>query len=55
MKLPEIGVKRPVATAMLFVAIILLGLVAMISLNYHYYDISGCIGKRSGRTSEQTS
>lgn len=29
MKLPEIGVKRPVATAMLFVAIILLGLVAM--------------------------
>lgn len=29
MKLPEIGVRRPVATAMLFIAIILLGLVAM--------------------------
>ena len=25
MKLPEIGVKRPVATAMMFIAIILLG------------------------------
>lgn len=29
MKLPEIGVKRPVATAMLFVAIIMLGLVSL--------------------------
>ena len=29
MKLPEIGVKRPVATAMLFIAIILLGIVSL--------------------------
>lgn len=29
MKLPEIGVKRPVATAMLFIAIVLLGIVSL--------------------------
>jgi hypothetical protein len=29
MKLPEMGVKRPVATAMIFIAIVMLGLVSL--------------------------
>ena len=58
MKLPEFGVKRPIATAMLFVAILVIGVFSltklpldlMPNLPYSHHGLSRSFGNGGGGT-----